>query len=562
MHASQRLSFLRTTWRVGYLVLAWMSLELMGPDVQAGENDLTPVSLQLHWYHQFQFAGYYAAEAQGYFRDAGLEVEIRDSGYEAAGKAVDPVEEVVFQRADFGVSRADLLIHHSQGLPVVVLANIMQRSPLVFLTLERYGFSRLEDIGQRPISVTLPGYGTDKRLSAETVAAFRRARVDIRELNNSPPTWQLDDLFSGKTQLTAAYSTAEAYFVRQRGGIPVEIHPRDYGIDLYGDLLFTNAHFLEQEPEIVAAFRQAALKGWRYAMAHPEEVAELILERYPPRTPDYDRDFLIHEASRIRELMQPDLIEIGYSNPARWQSIASIYRDMGLIENVDLDTFLHDPQDPSPNIADLWQWSVPGAVMILLALGTAGYLHTVNRRLTQEVSRRRSAEAALRQQAEQDGLTGIDNRRLFEEHFHREFSRARRHGHPLSLIVFDVDLFKAINDNFGHLAGDRVLIAIARITRGVLRTSDHFARYGGEEFAVILPDTGIDEARLVAERIWQVNRDHAVQDEARSIRYTLSLGVAELSPSDVTAQAFFMRVDTLLYQAKNEGRDRLCLEAV
>lgn len=546
----------------GATLAAWGSAAIAEEIAQ--DDTLTPVSLQLLWNHQFQSAGYYAAEAQGYYRDAGLSVEIRDGGYDENGDAIDPVEAVASGDADFGISRSDLLIHHSRGKPVTLLASIIQRSPLVFLTLERYGFSRLEDIGQRPISVTLPTFGGDPRLSAETVAAFRQARVNMRQLNNSRPTWHLEDLLSGKTQLTSAYITDEAYFLEQLGETPVQIKPHDYGIDFYGDVLFTHNRLLEEKPDVVTAFREASLAGWHYAMAHPEEIAELILAHYPTRNEHYDKAFLLHEAEKLRELMQPDLIEIGYSNPARWQAIANVYYDMGLISDVDLSAFLFDPE-PEPasaSFAAMWQWSAPGALVMMLALGAAGYLHVINRRLRREVSLRRSAEDALRLQAEQDGLTGIDNRRLFEERFQREFARARRHGHALSLIVFDVDLFKQINDSFGHLAGDRVLVEIARVTRDVLRTNDHFARYGGEEFVVILPDTGLDEAHQVAERIWQVNRDHAVHDDASSIRYTLSLGVAELSQADDTAQDFFKRADALLYQAKEGGRDRLCLKAV
>lgn len=112
------------------------------------------VILQLPWYHQFQFAGYYAAKSQGYFAEAGIDVEIR-AGVNKEGDSLNPVEEVVFHRAQFGVTRSDLLIHHAHGLPVVMLATIMQRSPAVFITLEQYGINSLKDIGNNPVSLPL-----------------------------------------------------------------------------------------------------------------------------------------------------------------------------------------------------------------------------------------------------------------------------------------------------------------------------------------------------------------------------------------------------------------------
>ncbi|WP_161599015.1 GGDEF domain-containing protein [Aidingimonas lacisalsi] len=516
---------------------------------------MQPVSLQLLWYHQFQSAGYYAAQAQGFYRDAGFDVEIRHGGYDNQGAALDPVEEVIFERADFGVSRSDLLIHHSRGAPVTVVANIMQRSPLIFLTLKRYGFDRLEAIGNRPVSLTLPTNNPDKRLSAETVAAMRKANIDIRTLNNSPPSWHLDDLLSGRTQLTTAYSTDEPYFLRRYGATPVAISPADYGIDFYGDTLFTHQQLAEHQPERVAAFRDASIRGWEYALEHPEAVAELILQHYGTRHPRYDEAFLVHEAAQIRELMQPNLIEIGYMNPQRWRSIANVYKDLGLINQADVSALLFTPD--IPDYTRLWRWLVPVSIVLLLVLMAASYLHIVNRRLTLEIARRRQAEMALRIQAEKDGLTGIDNRRLFDEHMQREVSRARRHRLPLSLILFDVDSFKAVNDEHGHLVGDRVLKDITRVTSQVLRTSDLFARYGGEEFAVILPETPLDEAWQVAERIRCINREHPIPLDDGTLHYSLSLGVAELTLDDVSVQAFFGRADAQLYRAKAAGRDCL-----
>ncbi|SDM63124.1 diguanylate cyclase (GGDEF) domain-containing protein [Franzmannia pantelleriensis] len=535
--------------------LLFSALLITAPLAAADRPELERVVLQLAWYHQFQFAGYYAAKHQGYFREAGFEVEIRHGGHDSYGRPIDPIEDVVFGRADFGVSRSDLLIYHSHGLPVVVLANIMQRSPLVFLTLEEHGFTRLEEVGERPISVTLPD--VDTRLSAETLASFHRAGLDLAQLNNHTPSWKLEDLLDGTTQLMPGYLTDAPYFLEAFGAEPVTITPESYGIDFYGDLLFTRTSMLEDRPERVEAFRNAALRGWAYALDNVEEVAELITEYYPTRSPLYDIHFLHHEAEKLRSLMQPELIEIGYINPSRWENIADVYLELDMIEHYDLEGFLYQPPaDPDgADLKRLGRWALGGSALLLLAIALASYLLMINRQLRHEVTRRHKAEEALRELAEKDGLTGIDNRRLFEEHLQQCFAYARRHKQPLTLIMFDVDHFKQVNDSHGHLAGDRVLVEIARITQQELRTEDHFARYGGEEFAVLLPNTDHGEALQVAERIWRANRQHQVTSDAGPIGYSLSLGVASLDESDRTPHDVVKRADERLYQAKRQGRD-------
>ncbi|APX93463.1 hypothetical protein BWR19_11265 [Halomonas sp. 1513] len=535
--------------------LLFSALLITAPLTAANEHELERVTLQLAWYHQFQSAGYYAAKHQGYFRDAGFEVEIRHGGHDDYGRPIDPVEDVVFGRADFGVSRSDLLLYRSQGLPVVVLANIMQRSPLVFLTLEEFGFTRLEEIGERPISVTLPD--VDARLSAETLASFHRAGVDLAQLNNHAPSWRLDDLLDGTTQLMPGYLTDAPYFLEGFGAQPVTITPASYGIDFYGDLLFTREALIDDRPERVEAFRDAALRGWAYALDNVEEVAELITQYYPTRNALYDIHFLRHEAEKLRGLMQPELIEIGHINPTRWQAIAEVYLELDMIERYQLEGFLYQPpaNHDGANLQRLMHLALGGGALLLLVIALASYLLMINRQLRHEVTQRLKAEEALRELAEKDGLTGIDNRRLFDEHLQQCVAHARRHKKPLTLIMFDVDHFKQINDSHGHLAGDRVLVEITRVTQQQLRIEDHFARYGGEEFVVLLPDTAHTEAMKVAERIWQANRHHRVASDAGTIRYSLSLGVASLDERDRTPQELVRRADERLYQAKRQGRD-------
>ena len=520
------------------------------------EESLTPITLQLHWNHQFQFAGYYAALMKGYYRQAGLAVTIKDGGYNEAGHALQPEVEVLFNRAQFGTTRTDILINHSEGLPVVVVANIMQHSPLIFLSIEKYGIERLEDIGyQRPVSLNI-NTRSDNRIDAEAVAALKLAGLDLNKLNNSSPSWLLQDLLKGKTELTPAYSTDEPYFVSRAGEKAVMIAPVDYGIDFYGDLLFTSQYMLDSQPDIVKKFRQASLRGWKYAMENPANVIDHIVDNYDTRTTEYDKTFLRYEAQRIRDLINSDVIEIGYINRDRWYKIAQTYQTLGLIREFDLDSFLY-----APDSKDIWSiydaWIIPIALFIVFIIAILIYFYLLTKHLKIEIKKRHEAESKLKIQAQLDGLTGIDNRYMFERNLEREFNHSRRYRQPLVIMMIDIDDFKVINDRYGHLAGDDVLKSFVTVSKRTLRNSDIFARYGGEEFVVLLPATSIDEAMSLGNRVIQNNRENTVIYEGRAINYTISIGVAELDEQDQDSRDLLNRSDKSMYRAKQSGKDRI-----
>jgi diguanylate cyclase (GGDEF)-like protein len=157
-----------------------------------------------------------------------------------------------------------------------------------------------------------------------------------------------------------------------------------------------------------------------------------------------------------------------------------------------------------------------------------------------------------------DGLTQVHNHRYLVEFLDRELARSARHQRPLALILFDIDWFKTINDELGHLGGDFTLRELANCVKKTVRREDLFARYGGEEFALVLVETSQDGAVEVAERIRAAVETHPFKFEEKPFTLTISLGVA-FTPGDatLTAAGLLRQADDKLYQAKHAGRNRV-----
>ena len=164
----------------------------------------------------------------------------------------------------------------------------------------------------------------------------------------------------------------------------------------------------------------------------------------------------------------------------------------------------------------------------------------------------RRLQTVMEHRSNSDPLTGALNRRGFAAAYAREVALMRRHAKPMSLLSIDLDFFKAINDSYGHAVGDQVLVHAARTTVSALREIDHVARFGGEEFIVLLPQTTLERARTVAQRIQSL----LCASDNDLPAYTVSIGIACQSMPDESMEAVMARADAALYRAKAAGRDR------
>jgi diguanylate cyclase (GGDEF)-like protein len=193
-----------------------------------------------------------------------------------------------------------------------------------------------------------------------------------------------------------------------------------------------------------------------------------------------------------------------------------------------------------------------------LQSGLRGYIANLDEMVAQRTAELNEAMASIQRLSMTDSLTGCFNRRLFNERIVQELERAERYGRPLSLIFCDIDYFKRVNDQHGHLVGDQVLQAVsASFTRNLRSEVDWVARYGGEEFVLVLPETALAEAIATAERLRLVIECEVSVAALPALRVTASFGVAQFVPAD-TPVSLLQRADEMVYQAKAEGRNRTC----
>ena len=179
--------------------------------------------------------------------------------------------------------------------------------------------------------------------------------------------------------------------------------------------------------------------------------------------------------------------------------------------------------------------------------------------LVTDITELHALKEELQRQVRTDSLTGLANRRSFQERAESEFARSRRHGTPLSLVAVDIDHFKQVNDAYGHAVGDHVLQDFAQCCQHALREEDLCARTGGEEFCILLPDTDADAARAISERIREMTARCRPCPEHPALAITASFGIACVEPTDPGFGTVFSRADRALYAAKQEGRDRTCV---
>jgi len=521
-------------------------------------GQLGTVHLQLRWTPQFQFAGYYAAVEKGFYREEGLDVHIH-----AGAPDRQPVAEVLAGRAEYAEGNSEVLLAHLRGSPLVALAAIFQHSPSVLLTLKKSGLSTPRDlIGKKVMFM-------DSKNDPDFLTMLLNEGISPSELSILPSSYNLDDLISGKVDAFNSYLTNEPYFLQKQNIFYSVINPRDFRADFCSDILFTSELEIRTHPQRVAAMRRASLKGWRYAMDHPDEVIEFLIQKYGVQK---SREHLRFEAEAMRHLILPDSIEIGHINRERLEKMADTFSRTGLIgPRYSLEGFIYDEREQ--HRLPEWATATLAGGTLLLLLITLVALHfirtsrrlaradeelrTANKALSRHLAEIQDLHCLLQEQAVRDPLTGLYNRRYLDETLEREVSRAKREGYPISLAMIDLDHFKRVNDTYGHKAGDEVLKILGTILQSHAREGDIPCRYGGEEFLLVLPRMAPEVAQARAEHWREAFAARRIRHGEFEIHVTMSIGLATYPNHALTADALILSADHALYQAKAAGRNRL-----
>ncbi len=292
-------------------------------------KQLDKVSLQFQYFHQFQFAGYYIAKEKGFYEDIGLDIELKEFKV-----GLNYVDEVLSKRADYGIGRSSMIIDRSKGKKIVLLASILQSSPLVLITKGSSNINKIEDFKNKTIGITgneyydaIPVLLQSKKIHLEDMTVEIGLDKEKKLLNNEV------DIITG-------YTTAQVYSMR-KDAVDINIFdPKDYGFDFYNDILFTSEEEINNNKERALDFTHASLAGWKYAFENIDETVDLILKKY--NTQNKSRDELIFEANELKKLAFNKSHELGHIDASRIQRIFDMYNIMGLTDKtIDIDSFIY-----------------------------------------------------------------------------------------------------------------------------------------------------------------------------------------------------------------------------
>jgi NitT/TauT family transport system substrate-binding protein len=297
---------------------------------QASES----VTVRLKWFNQAQFAGFYLAQDKGYYKSAGLDVNIQPGGPDFPA-----IQMVAGGNEQFGVTGADqILIARSKGVPVVAVAVIYRRNPFVLFSLAKSGIKTPADYVGKKVGLKIGG---NEELIYRAVLA--KAGIDKSRLTEIPVKFDMTPLLTGTVDVWPGYLINEVLAANENGFAVNIVYPSDYGIDLYADTLFTTEKMLKEKPDVVRSFVAATLKGWNAAIAAPDEAAKTTVKYGDKLT--YSHELAMVKASV--PLLKPESKPVGFMDAAGWSSAQKLLLDAGFQkEPVDIGKAFIQPATP------------------------------------------------------------------------------------------------------------------------------------------------------------------------------------------------------------------------
>ena len=292
-------------------------------------KDLTKVTIQLSWFDQFQFAGYYMAKEQGFYKDAGLDVQILPF---SLGMNIPKM--VNDGDVDFAIGRENLILEKAKYPKIIALAAIFQATPLVLLTTKDSGIDSFNKFENKKLMRT-----KDDGSEVSLKAMLSASKIDLKSITQVEDSHNIYDLIDKKVDIISAY-TSKAPYILQKEQIKYNIfYPKDYGFDMYSDFLITNIDKYNNDYNIVEKFKKASLKGWEYAYNNIEKSVDIIFEKY--NTQNLSKEELIFEANELKKLSYLNISRLGDMKQEKVQRIYDLYNVMGYINNeFKIDNFI------------------------------------------------------------------------------------------------------------------------------------------------------------------------------------------------------------------------------
>ena len=292
-------------------------------------KDLTKVTIQLSWFDQFQFAGYYMAKEQGFYKDAGLDVQILPF---SLGMNIPKM--VNNGNVDFAIGRENLILEKAKYPKIIALAAIFQATPLVLLTTKESGIDTFNKFENKRLMRT-----KDDGSEVSLRAMLTSSKIDLKSITQVEHSHNIYDLIEKRVDIISAY-TSKAPYILQKEQIKYNIfYPKDYGFDMYSDFLITNIDKYNNDYSIVEKFKKASLKGWEYAYNNIEKSVDIIFEKY--NTQNISKDELIFEANELKKLSYLNNNKLGDMKQEKVQRIYDLYNVMGYINSeFKIDNFI------------------------------------------------------------------------------------------------------------------------------------------------------------------------------------------------------------------------------
>ena len=292
-------------------------------------KDLTKVTIQLSWFDQFQFAGYYMAKEQGFYKDAGLDVQILPF---SLGMNIPKM--VNDGDVDFAIGRENLILEKAKYPKIIALAAIFQATPLVLLTTKDSGIDSFNKFENKKLMRT-----KDDGSEVSIKAMLASSKIDVKSIAQVEHSHNIYDLIEKRVDIISAY-TSKAPYILQKEQIKYNIfYPKDYGFDMYSDFLITNIDKYNNDYNVVEKFKKASLKGWEYAYNNIEKSVDIIFEKY--NTQNISKEELIFEANELKKLSYLNDNKLGDMKQEKVQRIYDLYNVMGYINSeFKIDNFI------------------------------------------------------------------------------------------------------------------------------------------------------------------------------------------------------------------------------